>query len=722
MAARSELFVRPISWSTVNPSASALRKNPNLVPSIQIFGYTHRHQTIYIRIPRNSTFILKFSQPVDDELITNVSEILSPITIQTSPSNPNVIIVRGPEISPFDLSEDDESGKIATWEDCQQDPYGELPSLWSATQIGPYEWITLHRYQPLPVKYTNCDLDILAAEEDIRPTTANDLTRATVVTTLPEIMPRLFFWDIETFASRRDEFPNANEPGDFIFMISIITVEQDTVNSYVIVKGSISQGLLQQRLREQYGNQLPFVLIRVDTERELLERFFALYETFRPDRQVYYNGDMFDMPYLLDRLSIHGLPIPHLSKIPSLELRSSFQKILTPFGMVDTRTINIPGTEIIDLLYFYRRFYPYFRNHKLDTISTNFIGEGKTDLSIEEMMDAIRTDDPEKQVRVVDYSFIDSLRMQQLWDQTKVGPKMERVCNNLGISIGNLLHDRFDQIIDAAMYHLDAGAFIGKGASDNPNYLQNATNGIYHDVYVYDYTELYRQIMLRSQQPTIRTLAKRLEKAPPSLIMTAFFSGYVDRSVLLKVLLDEINRFKLTNTIISIDATTIRTIGPISFPLLKLVNVFRCYVSLGKASYISLEEKKIELNGTAKLCRPAFPLQYEMIDQFVNRVCNNSLDQFAYLDIPSLPLDKFVMVEKIEQIQKYKSGSLKYELARQYNGEIKTWVKVKYVMTTRGPMMLSLLQPGTELDYNYYIREINTSLTALQSLKNYRQQ
>jgi hypothetical protein len=719
MSARNELFVRPISWSTVNPSASALKRNPTLVPSIQMFGYTNRHQTIYIRIPRNSTFILKFNQGIDDELIANMIDILNPITIKTSQSDSTIMIVRGPEISPFDLTQDDESAELATWQECHQDPYGELQSFWAINQISPYDWLTIHRYRPLSKKYTNSDLDIIASETDIRPTTNSDLIRSDIITELPTITPRLFFWDIETFASRKDEFPNANEMGDFIFMISIITTDRSGLNSYVIVKGSITEDLIQRRLAEKYGGNIPFILIRTDTERELLDRFFILYQTHRPDRQVYYNGDMFDMPYLLDRLSINGMDIPQMSKVLGLPLRPSKQKILTPFGMVDASTINIPGTEIVDLLYFYRRFYPHFRNHKLDTISTSFIGEGKTDLSIDEMMDAIRTDDPEKQVRVVDYSFIDSLRMQQLWEQTKVESKMEKVCNRLGISINNLLHHRYEQIIDHAMYNIDEGARLNMGASEKPTYLQVGAKGIYHNVYVYDYTELYRQLMLRSSQSTVKSLAKRLKGAPPSLIMTAFFSGYVDRSRLLQVLLEEINRFKLTNTIIAIDATTIRTIGKIDFMYLKLVNVFRCYISLGKASYITLEEDKIEMNGMAKLCRPAFALAYDIMNQYVNLVHTNTLDKFEYPNMESLPLDKFVMVEKIEHIQQYDPSSLKFELSRQYGGDVLTWVRVKYVMTMRGPRILSLLTSEDQIDYNYYIMNINQNLTELQSLKNY---
>ena len=715
---RSQLFVRPISWSSVNPSAAAIKLNPALVPSIQVFGYTPDGRMAYVRVPRKSTFIMKFAEDIDEEVIVNIIDILNPDTIKVSDLDPKIIIVRAPELSPIELTANPDYEGIATWTDITQDPYGELESFWEAKEIGPYEWISISKFTPLPGKYTSSDLNIISDEAHITSSSVEQIRSiySELSDDFSEIFPRLLFWDIETFASKGREFPNSSNPEDFIFMISIMTVSREGSNGYVIVKGDVNPDLINQA----HSHPGSMVLVKAKDEKDLITQFFAIYNTFKPDRQIYYNGDMFDMPYLLDRLNLHNYEVPKISKVLSLIPRTASHYYPTPFGREMARTILLPGTEIIDLIHYYRRFYPHLKNHRLDTIAKFFLKEGKTGLTIEEMMEAIRVNDADKIAKVVDYSFVDSLRMYQLWDSTNIQSRLETVCNNLGISIDTLLHESFERIVNLAVYNIDAGSALVGGTKGKPNHLNEAVKGIYRDVYIYDYSELYREIMLNSDQPIASVLAERLEGAPPQLILAAFYSEFVDRSDLLPLFTSMLDSVIGTKTVIALEPTIIRSIGPLNSEWLNLIERAPSYVAVGKASYLVIgNDGTLETAGLSKLCRPKFELAADVIYQYLSRVYANELDQFMIPDLKLLPIEKMILTEKIGDITNINPDGIKYKLAVQYGAPVTTWVSVKYIMTPRGPVLISKLRPDDTIDNNYYEGELGKYIKDLQALKVY---
>ena len=336
-------------------------------------------------------------------------------------------------------------------------------------------------------------------------------------------------------------------------------------------------------------------------------------------------------------------------------------------------------------------------------------------------MEAVKTNDPAKLDRVVEYSFADSLRMQQLWEETSVDFNLETVCNRLGITIPNLLHNRPSTIIDQVMYNIDAGAYLQSGIESRPNFLKAATPGIYHDVFIYDYSKLYRLLMKKSSNHSIKVFARRLKGSPPNVILKAFYSKYVDRSELQTLLDQEINRLKSTNMIISIEGTIVKAVGPIEISWTTLVDTFPCYISITTSSYIALEDNgNVVFTGLAKICRPPCPLITDFIHQFITLIDIDSIEELAYPEINQMDQNKFVMTQKIEHIQSYEPGSFKYELARQQGGDISTWANVPYVMMTRGPVLVSNITSDDHIDYNYYHHLLNTTADILYGFKNYR--
>lgn len=695
------LYVRPISWSVMNEKML-------VTPSIQIFGYTKEGNMIYVRIPRRSTYILKFAEEIDDDIVSNIEEILNPIYIQQSHLDPTVLIVRAPELSPIELAGNPDYEKIATWSDVRQDPYGELASFWEAKEIGPYEWISIEKYAPLPGKYTSCDFNITTDESYIR--NASDNINV-------DIPQRLFFWNIEVFSNRIGEFPSSLISEDNIFMITIITVNEDSVNKYVLVKGipNNAKTFDIQRINDKYPGM---IIVNVKDERDLISHFFAIYNIFQPDRQIYYNGDSFAMPYLLNRLTIHGMSIPKISKILSFSPKRINQQFSTPFGSEIGQTINLPGTEIIDLIHYYRRFYPYLRNHSLNTISNKFIGDGKTDLTNDEMIDAIRMNDINKIGRVIEYSYVNSLKMCELWNFNDAQGRIDLICNNLGINIDTLLHSNFSHIVDLIVYNIDAGAVFASGNNGRPHYIKEASNGIYQNVYIYDYSELYRQLLIKSDQKLASTLGERLEGAPSQLILESFYSKYINREELLPLLIDMLDTLINTKLVIAIEPTIIRSVGSLDTNWIKILDIIPFYIPVSKASYIILNNKsEIEKSGLSKLCRPKFKLANDIIDQYIISLYSDDLSKFTIPVLEDMSIENYILTEKIGDIGNLPPSSIKYLLASQYGDIINSWISVKYVLTLDGPKLLSNLSTDDILDYNYYHSELFKYINDLQNLQ-----
>ena len=473
MAADDTLYVRVLSWNTVGGVDEA----------VEIYGYTSNGSTIYVRIPRRSTFIVKFNHVVTDDTIRNIKDFMNPKSIHVSTHDAHVAIIRGAELLPIELSEQSED--LVTWTDPKQDPNGWVESLLQARDINPYSWLKINNY--FPISGSHMDLNIQVEEEHI-----SDGPE------LQDIPERLLFWDIETFSSIPDEFPSSLNVGDFIFMISIITVLGSDINGYVIVNANADTDTVSDSGR---------IIIRTHSEKELLERFLDIFRSFKPSRQIHYNGSSFDIPYLIDRLNIHGMEFP---EIFGSKTSTSIRTYITPFGKEDAKSLTIPGVETIDLIQYFRLFYPWLSNHKLDTIAKTFIGEGKTGLSIDEMMAAVRTGVGIS--KVIDYSYIDSLRMYQLWNDNDINIMyyIELVCNNLRIRFDTLLTLSLEEIIDRAIYNIDPGIMIKSVRSGVPEHVKDAQRGIYRSVYIYDYSELYRIIMMNSDQRVISELALRL--------------------------------------------------------------------------------------------------------------------------------------------------------------------------------------------------------------------
>lgn len=101
------------------------------------------------------------------------------------------------------------------------------------------------------------------------------------------------------------------------------------------------------------------------------------------DRIVSYNGNSFDWPFLIqliDRLYPDMWAI--LTREDGRNVSISRHTISTPIGPAIKSYLCVPGIEHVDLLYVARKLFPFWANHKLDTVAKELVGEGKSDFDM----------------------------------------------------------------------------------------------------------------------------------------------------------------------------------------------------------------------------------------------------------------------------------------------------------------------------------------------------
>lgn len=190
--------------------------------------------------------------------------------------------------------------------------------------------------------------------------------------------PLILSFDIETNSSKAPAFPNYSLKDDKIFQISCILLRQgesdDKIDKYLLTLGFPDH--------ETVGSDVSIYMY--DTESELLDGFREFINEKNPNIITGFNIFGYDINYMLERskfpcgntktFTTMGFLIDESADIKNISWASS------AYGSQDFEYIDAEGRLFIDLLPIVKR------NYKLDTyslksVSTNFIGDTKDDLS-----------------------------------------------------------------------------------------------------------------------------------------------------------------------------------------------------------------------------------------------------------------------------------------------------------------------------------------------------
>lgn len=187
--------------------------------------------------------------------------------------------------------------------------------------------------------------------------------------------PKIFSWDIESYSHRPRAFPQKNNMYDRIFSISGTTqihTKPETRINYVVIIGPSEP-------------QEDVVTYNVETEEEVIDKFFELLMQEDPDVLIGYNIFGFDYDYMDARIKGSGKRWPNVGRL--IEQKCDIKSVKWKsgaYGHNNINYVNAAGRISVDM-------YPYIkRDYKLPMYNLNavghyFLNENKTDLKAEDM-------------------------------------------------------------------------------------------------------------------------------------------------------------------------------------------------------------------------------------------------------------------------------------------------------------------------------------------------
>ena len=668
------MHLRTLSWSSVSS-----KNNIHITPSIQIFCVDINNKSVYVRLEALSTTILGFKNDITKEDFDNIQDTYQPKEVAGSRIFDNVVAMRNPTLNYF-ISDENQINAF------EQDPQGLLSSFWEVRHLKPYDWIYVEKYELLNKKYTNCDIEIRTEEKYVH-SFSSDV----------KISTRKLFWDIEVISPDRN-FTDAKNPAHEIFMISVISEINNKVTAYILTTKKI--GEFPEAIIEKY-----------ETEKEMIIGFFNLWNQITPNRVMSYNGDSYDMPYVLDRAKFYKIQIPSLSKLlsPAIVTKLPHPSFI---GTEWDRTVISPGVEKLDLITYFRRFYPGNENYRLETIGKLFLGEGKSGLEIEEMFKIVESNDPVKMKIVAYYSYKDSLLLYDLYKKLDVENKIENICNDIYCTADELLRLNDKDLISRMFYHADYGTkIIGELIIDKISHLIPFSPGVYAGIYVNKYDELFDLALSMNTTNVdyidiIRTRIKHLPTYMKSMIV---YSNYVPLDIKdhLKTLINNIDG------IIAIDDNFIYTKFTDPNTNLSLVDKYDYLFVITPFSMIYSKNNEFTKIGLHTITRPKYEYIKIAVDSYLSDYINGkkvSGRRTTTKELSSVDKNLFIINTKIKPLSSYKDKRLiKYKISESITDMvITTWINVKYINTTKGfKIIKDKVDDNDILDYKNYVKEIN---------------
>lgn len=224
----------------------------------------------------------------------------------------------------------------------------------------------------------------------------------------------------------RDMFPNDIDYDPKLISVVTIDIETDSEGGFPNVERAdkaITAITISRNGQKRSFGLFPYTTTRDDvkythcaTEVDLLHKFIFALREWDPDVLTGWNIEMFDVPYLVNRIR-HVIDEKTACK-------------LSPWGILEDRTVEMFGREttiyspvgvaILDYLALYKKF-SYSgqqESYSLQYIATKELGVGKLDYVAEgyESLHDLYTRNFQK---YIDYNIIDSERVDQLEDKLK---------------------------------------------------------------------------------------------------------------------------------------------------------------------------------------------------------------------------------------------------------------------------------------------------------------
>nr|AJA91734.1 DNA polymerase [Adoxophyes orana granulovirus] len=235
-----------------------------------------------------------------------------------------------------------------------------------------------------------------------------------------KINPIVGCFDLETYTNL-NSFSNADN--DHIITIAYTLKKQNCTYRYCFINTGGEEFSLDDAINDNdkylYDK---IVVIPSSSEKEMLNSFLKLLFTSNPDEILDYNGDKFDLPFLLKRCAINNIDLNFITRY---NLKPSNMKTVNVFSKFGYATVN-------HYMVYYNHLdvYQYLKNSidaqklenlKLNTVANYYLKVGKVELSVREMMNLYKD---KKFGQIVRYNVRDTILPIEMFFKCRMADKI----------------------------------------------------------------------------------------------------------------------------------------------------------------------------------------------------------------------------------------------------------------------------------------------------------
>lgn len=253
------------------------------------------------------------------------------------------------------------------------------------------------------------------------------------------------------------------------------------------------------------------------SEKEMLEEFKNIVDTYDPDIITGYNINAFDMPYLLERMRKHSIP----QSIGRANDKNAFTKSMGMF-----QYSAVPGRIVVDPYQILKRD-PWVKLHRYDlkTVAREMLKEEKGDVEYGEM-ERLWNSSGEELERFIEYSRKDSQLNMNLIIKRGMLDKFFEICKITGVLMQDTFGGQTQRIETMLLHDFKKKDFVMPTKTFRPEKdrevqdLKGATvlepaKGLHSDgcILVLDFKSLYPSIMRTYNiSPDTLILTKKVDK------------------------------------------------------------------------------------------------------------------------------------------------------------------------------------------------------------------
>lgn len=511
------------------------------------------------------------------------------------------------------------------------------------------------------------------------------------------------FWDCETYTPFKD-FTMSERKEDLMISISVVFTNLNRKKGFLLLNNWGS--LAPMSSKSLFENSEPYEIstINYKDEEDMIRGFWELIVNHKPQYVVDFNGKSYDIPYLLTRMKRYNISVPVISPIGTPS-QSLIERHFV-FGQgKDINYIKSDGILFVDLMHHMKLWFELTPNHKLDTFSRFYLGEGKTGLTIAELFKAYEDKDAKALVKGAKYSMRDAIVLEEIWE--KISYTIELSSSSLGINPDEITTFQSTKSICSRLFWTCNIPFKFEAGKKLKSSL---VNGAYKNVLVYTYLPKILSDISQIKESWIPILLKRLRNVPTGIISSVYEAlmtkGLIDRTKFLDFIkLIRRNR----NKIIYYGKGVIFSMGKIENDNVNQIDFFEGYINLPIIGKI-IKRSNGDIKYFSNLAKSECPLIKKLFEQ-VFLLLMRDIDKIEEPVLEELPLSDFIYSKSVRYDSAFKELYLEgvsrtKEIMKSYGYKPEKMIipesfPIKWVVTSNGAM---LYESGMtyELDYYHY--------------------